>query len=233
MTTSIGRTMPSSFVATRAALHVVAEHVLAPARYAASGHIGLAVQDGGFWTPSFGSGPTVIGVVGNELTVRVATQERRTRLTTLREAAAFAGTPLGAPANVYRPATPCDPDGPLAIDRAEAQEILSWYERVDTALRWLAASDGGDPVEPTVWPEHLDVAIRLGDINIGGLAGDETVPDPYAYVGAPASVISGDSFFNFSFGAARTWRETPTEDQIGAFFQDGLTRARTVARRPS
>ena len=232
MTTSVGRTVPSSFVATRTGLHMVAEHVLAPARYAAAGRIGLVVQEGGFCTPPFASDPTVLGIVGDELFVRRGDDERRRPLTTLREAATFAGTPLGAPASVYRPATPFAPDSPLAIDRAEAQEILSWYGQVDAALHRVAADDGAS-IEPTLWPEHLDVAIRLDDINLGGLAGDDVVPEPYAYVGPPASVISADSFFTYPFGAARTWREIPTLNAIVTFFHEGLTRARTSSRRPS
>lgn len=232
MTISVRRTTPSSFVATRDALHMVAEHVLAPARYAATGHIGLAVHEGGFWTPAFGAGPTAVGVVSAEMVVRRAGEELRRPLTTLRDAATVSRTRLGAPATVYAPATACDPDAPLAVDRAEAQKIMSWYGRVDAALRRLAA-DEGESAEPTLWPEHLDVAIRLDDTNFGGLAGDDLLPEPYAYVGPPPSVISGDSFFTLPFGAARTWREIPTEDAIVSFFHDGLARARTASRRPS
>ncbi len=44
-------------VETREALHTIAEHVLAPARYAVTGRIGLRATPGGFGTPPFpGSG---------------------------------------------------------------------------------------------------------------------------------------------------------------------------------
>ena len=212
---------------------MVAEHVLAPARYAASGHIGLAIGDGGFVTPPFGAVPTTVGLIEDQIFVRSGAEERRTRLITLRQAADFAGTRLGAPAGVYSPATPCEPDAPLAIDRATARQLLAWYGQVDTALRRLAAEDA-DGTEPTLWPEHLDVAIRIGDVNCGGLAGDEIVPDPYVYVGPPAeSIRDGDPYFTLPFGAARTWREVPTTDAIVSFFAEGLVHARTASRRPS
>jgi hypothetical protein len=225
-----------AIVPTRTALHMLAEHVLAPARYAASGHIGLAIGDGGFVTPPFGNDPKIVGLIDDEIVVRSGTEERRTRVTTLRQAATFAGARLGATEDVYPPATPCEPDAPLAIDQSAARQLFTWYGQVDAALRSLLTQDGSDDnvTEPTLWPEHLDVAIRVGDVNFGGLAGDETVPDPYVYVGPPQQVIRDDhSFFTLPFGAARTWREVPTTDAIVSFFSEGLVHARTGSRRPS
>lgn len=225
-----------AIVPTRTALHMLAEHVLAPARYAASGRIGLAIGDGGFVTPPFGADPTTVVLVDDEIVVRSGSEERRTRVTTLRQAATFAGCRLGAPAGVYPPATACEPDAPLAIDRSTARQIMSWYGQVDAALRRLLAQEGADDnvTGPTLWPEHLDVAIRLASVNFGGLAGDEIVPDPYVYVGPPSQVIRDDhSFFTLPFGAARTWREVPTTDAIVSFFSEGLIHARTGSRRPS
>jgi hypothetical protein len=225
-----------AIVPTRTALHMVAEHVLAPARYAANGRIGLAIGDGGFVTPPFGTEPTTIGLVDDEIVVRSGSEERRTRVTTLRQAAIFARSELGAPADVYPPATACEPDTPLAIDRSAARQIMSWYGQVDAALRRLLTQEGPDDnvAEPTLWPEHLDVAIRVGDVNFGGLAGDETLADPYVYVGPSEQVIRDDhSFFTLPFGAARTWREVPTTDAIVSFFSEGLVHARTGSRRLS
>ena len=48
-----------AFIATRASLHTLAEHVLAPARHRVTGRIGLRATEGGFGAPPFGwSGPT-------------------------------------------------------------------------------------------------------------------------------------------------------------------------------
>lgn len=64
--------VPDSLPATRDALHRLAEHVLAPARYAATGHIGLVPAPGGFATPPygptpFGAEPTVLAMDLDEL----------------------------------------------------------------------------------------------------------------------------------------------------------------------
>src|SRR3954454_24677777 len=71
----------TDFVRTREALHRVAEHVVSPARVAATGHeIALMVTPGGFGTPPFPDGGGV-RVAGTELVVRdAAGTERRTPL---------------------------------------------------------------------------------------------------------------------------------------------------------
>jgi hypothetical protein len=71
----------STFVRTREALHHVAEHVVSPARVAATGHeIALMVTPGGFGTPPFPDGGGV-RVDGTALVVRdAAGSERRTPL---------------------------------------------------------------------------------------------------------------------------------------------------------
>ena len=52
MTAMIGSAdCPPALAATRDGLHRVAEHLLAAARYAASGEIGLIPASGGFRTP--------------------------------------------------------------------------------------------------------------------------------------------------------------------------------------
>src|SRR5581483_1425905 len=87
-------------------VHALGEHVLAAARHAATGRIGLTVVDDGFATPPFGPGDTVVGVIDGQLVVRERGQERRTTLTTLRDAGDFVGIRPGAPVDVYTPATP-------------------------------------------------------------------------------------------------------------------------------
>src|SRR3954453_11644981 len=75
----------TDFVRTREALHRVAEHVVSPARVAATGNeIALMVTPGGFGTPPFPDGGGV-RVAGIELVVRdPAGTERRTSLRGLR-----------------------------------------------------------------------------------------------------------------------------------------------------
>ena len=78
---------PALLAATREGLHRVAEHLLAAARYAASGEIGLVPAPGGFRTPPFGPDGRFLAVDGTELVVGNATTTRRTALTTIRAAA--------------------------------------------------------------------------------------------------------------------------------------------------
>ena len=52
---------------TRDALQRVATHVLARARFAATGRFGLRATPGGFGTPAFGDGVEVLRVAGEVL----------------------------------------------------------------------------------------------------------------------------------------------------------------------
>ena len=53
-----------------------------------------------------------------------------------------------------------------------------------TAVKMLerarAKHDGASPVR--LWPHHFDVAILVGTIGVGFLAGDEAIDEPYWYV---------------------------------------------------
>jgi hypothetical protein len=228
--------MEQRFEETREALHRVVEHVLAAARYADTGHIGLQVIDGGFSTGPFGSEPKALSIVGDRLVVRRGPEQRSARLTTLRAAANVAGVTASVPATVYRPATAADPDNVLAIDPDEAVRIEAWYREVSQALTAFARTiESGSPGAPaaarqTLWPEHFDVAIRADEINYGGLAGDETVAEPYVYVGPPAGISLAGAFWNQSFGAVRTWSEVPSAAEITRFFLEGHRRTRSTVR---
>src|SRR5436853_7752133 len=98
-------------------MHALAEHVIAPARYRADGHIGLVPTPGGFGTPTFGDGERV-RVDGVELVHERPGTTTRVRITTIRAAAQFVGIPPRAPADVYKPTTPCTPYDPLPVDAA-------------------------------------------------------------------------------------------------------------------
>ena len=118
---------PARLAATRAGLHQVAEHVLAAAKYAATGKIGLVPSPGGFRTPPLRADGRFLAVEGTELVVG-GEGTRRVALTTIRAAAEFAGITPGAPAQVYKPATPLDLDEPLLIDPDAARLLAEWYQ---------------------------------------------------------------------------------------------------------
>ncbi len=173
--------LPPAFAATRAALHRVAELIVAPARVAATGNeIALEATAGGFGTPPFPGGGRV-RVEGDVLVVEEAgVGERRAALATLPGAAVLAGLPAA------------DLDGaPLEIEPAAALALAVFYAFSDDVLRRLLAEapDGADPSEIHLWPEHFDVAFDQGSeadgrrAGYGASPGDEQHPEPYLYVG--------------------------------------------------
>jgi len=221
--------------ATRSGWHRVAEHILAAARYAATGKIGLVPSPGGFRTPSFGADGRFLAVDGTELVVGGAAGTRRTALTTVRVAAEFAGITPGAPAQVYRPATPLDLDEPLMIEPHAARLLAEWYSLGAQALSRFAAEIPGDkPTAPVLWPEHFDVGITAAAINYGASPGDDHITDPYLYVGPHDGPPPGDpAFWNAPFGAARTFHQLGTVAEAAAFFRDGRARVLAHAATPT
>jgi hypothetical protein len=224
---------PARLAATRDGLHAVAEHVLAAARYAADGSIGLVPSRGGFRTPPSGTDGWFLAVDGTEFVVGGAAGVRRTALTTIRAAAEFAGVTPGAPAQVYKPATPLNLDDPLGIDAGAARLMARWYHLGAQAMIRFAAEIPGDGPGPVVlWPEHFDVGMTAAAINYGASPGDDHFPDPYLYVGPHGGKPPGNpEFWNAPFGAVRTFRQIGTVGEAVAFFRDGRTL--TTQRRTS
>ena len=222
---------PTRLAATRDGLHRVAEHVLAAARHAAAGKIGLIPSPGGFRTPPFGADGRFLAVDGTELVVGDAAGTRRTALTTIRAAAEFAGVTPGAPAHVYRPATPLDLDEPLTIDADAARLLADWYRLGAEAMSRLATEIPGDePGAVVLWPEHFDVGMTAAAINYGASPGDDQMPEPYLYVSPHDGPPPGDpAFWNAPFGAARTFRQIGTVAEAAAFFRDARDRTRAAA----
>src|SRR5436190_3873793 len=105
---------PEGWEATRAALHALAEHVIAPARHAVDERIRLRWLPGGFGTPPFGDGRQ-IRVEGDELVVTAGGSSRRSPITSCRDAAAF----LGLPGELD--------DAPLDVDPAATRWLGEYY----------------------------------------------------------------------------------------------------------
>jgi len=214
-----------TLAATRRSLHAVAEHVLAAALHAATGHIGLRAAPGGFATPPFPGpeGTRVLAVDGTDLVVTDGQQSRRSPLTTIGAAAAFAGIRPGAPAEVYTPVTPLEPDRALELDEGAAARLAAVFTTVASALEQLGASDTTAP-EAQLWPEHFDLATTLSEVNYGGSPGDEEHPQPYLYVGPWTLPDTGDPYWNEPFGASTG--APPDLDVTSAvrFFDEGRAR---------
>jgi hypothetical protein len=174
--------LPPGFGATREGLHALAEHVLAPARYRVDGHIGLVPSPGGFGTPTFGDGEKV-RIEGIELVHERPGSTRRVAITTLGDAAQFVGVPLGAPTEVYKPATAAVPDTSLAIDADAARALAVWIDFASGVLHELRESYAGHtPSAIQLWPEHFDLGCDFGNAdggtraNYGASPGDGAIP---------------------------------------------------------
>jgi hypothetical protein len=205
--------LPARYSATRAALHALAEHVVAPARHRAEGRIGLAPTPGGFGTPTFGDGERV-RVEGVELVHERPGSTTRVGITNLGAAAQFVGIPLGAPVEVYTPATSSDPDVPLLVDAQAARVLAEWFALGTSLLDELRSTyAASDPSSVTLWPEHFDVACDLGDThagtraNYGASPGDDAIPEPYLYVGPWDAARRVGLLATHGFGAACTYGE--------------------------
>jgi hypothetical protein len=215
--------VPPRTVETRDALHTVAEHILAAARFRAVGRIGLQPALGGIGTPL--TAGRWIEVIGGDLVVRDETGEvTREPVTTLRSAGTLVGIPPGLPSGTYTPVTPLDLDAGLEIDPDAAAALAAWFALVSEALGELAAQHRDEqPTDATLWPEHFDLALSIGEVNYGGSPGDDAHPEPYLYVG-PWSLPKG-SFWNESFGASRPASAVADVAAAVAFFSEAHDRA--------
>jgi hypothetical protein len=209
---------------TRLALHTVAEHVLAPALYASTGHIGLRATPGGFGTPWFegtGTRRRHLRIDGLDLVVEDGDQVGRHRLRTVGEAAAQAGIVAGAPVDVYPPATALEPDRPLDLDAGAAARLADLYATADQALAPMAAATG-ELIQ--LWPEHFDLSLTLDQVNYGASPGDADHAEPYLYVGPWSPPPPDGDFWNEAFGATIAAPATLTPADASAFFERGHAR---------
>lgn len=219
-------TLPDSLTGTRHSLHRLAEHLLSPARHAATGRIGLTPHPDGIRTQTFGDDGRFIAVELDEVVLIVGGVERAgIRPATLREAREALGVTALAPREVYTPTTTDDPDLPLTLDRAAMRVLADWYAlgaaALDDVSRRLAELA---PSKAQLWPEHLDVAVTVGDVNVGFSPGDDAIGVPYCYVQPHVPPPGGDPFWNAPFGAYRTIHDIHGVDEGVAFLLDGHRR---------
>jgi hypothetical protein len=236
-----------AFAATRHALHTVAEHVLARARYEANGKIGLRFTRHGFGTPWFrhGDQDAQVRVENGRVIVRCGDETRSAEITTVAAAAELAGIEPGAPANVYAPETPLEPDAVLVVDDSSARFLGEWYGFAASVVEQVRAeaSPADQPSRVQLWPEHFDLSIDLGDEPAGGRGtfgaspGDDAHSSPYLYV-THWSPVPADEYWNAtSFEGASLSIDVlaDTRDQRGAalaFYRRGQEVLRAAATAP-
>jgi hypothetical protein len=197
---------------TRRALHVVAEVLLAGPQWAATREIALRVVPGGFATTAGSPVTYRDGAVTRDQTV-VPVEGRSPR-----ELLALLDLPEVSLEEVYADTSSSDLDAPLHLSETTAAWLVRCWEAGEAALRRFAPHQ-----EPVLWPEHLDVAVTLDEVNYGVSPDDALIPVPYAYVG-PWVVPPLDDFWTVPFGAVRTLGETVDSDVVLAFFEEGRRR---------
>lgn len=176
--------LPATFAPTRAGLHRVAERIVAPARKPQN-EISLRATEGGFGTPRFeyeGS-KRMVRVEGADLVYERGADRASAGLTTLAEAGDLVSELLPPDAELD--------DAPLGVELDSALVLAAWYALAQGVLGTLAdeAPEAHEPTIPLLWPEHFDLAIESGSeasdgrANYGFSPGDDSHPEPYAYVG--------------------------------------------------
>jgi hypothetical protein len=202
--------VPTGLADTRTAWHAVAEWVLAPARHAANGRIGLRWTRGGFGTPFFGHNRQV-RVTGTDMVVVEDGSVRRSKLKTMYEAARFVGVDPATSTGAYEPSTPWDSHRSFRIDPAAAEFLGNWFGLGASVLEELRADVSSSHASSRVqlWPEHFDLAVDMGNdslgkrANYGASPGDADHPEPYLYVGPWSDRRpGGDGYWNEGFGAS-------------------------------
>ena len=232
--------LPEGYTETRDALHRLAAHVLAPARKAVTGRIGLQPTAGGFGTPVFGADEQ-LRVEGASLVRQRDGRVSSTGITSLAAAAAFAGVALSDNPGIGSDPPPLgDPDAPLPVSPAAAHALGTWFGFSAAVLeefrRELEAS-GRACSEVQLWPEHFDLGCSIEGVNFGSSPGDSHVGEPYVYVGPwnTDGLPDGD-FWNASFGAVLPYRELAAapdaRDAARSFLRRGAGLALQRAKMP-
>jgi hypothetical protein len=227
-----------ALLTTRESWHRLAEHVLASPRFRTDGRIGLVPTETGFGTP-VQAPDTTLSVAVDALVLQRGGTETTVPITTLRAAGAALGFEPGPP-DVYTPATPLELDAPLPIDAVPATALAAWSCLGATLLEDLAASAGPDdaPSTPTLWPEHLDVGLDLGDESrgargtFGASPGDAEHPEPYVYV-THWGELPDDPFWNDGVfpGASCGYSEIAAAPDPEAALREFFTRGRALLTR--
>lgn len=210
----LGRMSDEDVVGARRGLHAVAERVLAGPQYRRSGTIRLRVTDEGFATVA----EPAEGITSLTVSRGAITKEPGgvfiPLVGTVAQIAANLGIEAGPPPeSVYPSSADLPPETELDLSDIPTSRILHSLRAGHHALEALFPGE-----EPVLWPEHLDVAVTVDEVNYGVSAGDGEHPLPYAYVG-PWTPRTGP-FWNEPFGAS-----APVDTDLEEFFSEGRRRS--------
>jgi len=203
--------LPDGYTETRESLKLLASYVLAPARKAVAGRIGLRATPGEFGTPVFGTDEQ-LWIEGTALVRRRGGETGSVDITSVAAAADFAGVTLsGDPGIGDSPPPLGDADAPLTIVAVAAGAIGTWFSFSAALLeefRTELINAGRKCSEVQLWPEHFDLGCDIEGVNFGASPGDDYLADPYVYVGPwnTDGLPDGD-FWNAPFGAVLAYKE--------------------------
>jgi hypothetical protein len=206
--------LPDDFASTRESLRALACFVLAPARKARTGRIGLRPAGEGFGTPPFDDGSRLV-VRGAELAFEPGGS---VPITTLRAAAAFVGIALSPDPGVGHDLPPYEPDRTLAVGGEASLALGGWYSLGAQVLEQLReARPDGVITEAQLWPEHFDLAVTVTlddgvSANVGFSPGDGFHAAPYVYVGPHVTDGLDGAFWNAPFGAVLSYERSGLAD---------------------
>ena len=207
----------TDLIATRRTLHGIAEHILAAHGRRCGGSIRLFVTARGFETRPPGA---------DWLALADGVLHRRPDGPAVPLAGTFAelahslGVPFGMPDPPYPLSSGVSAHDHVVVDPEALALLVDAWACGAQALRMVAARHHTQEREPALWPEHLDVGLAVGEVNLGVSPGDSQHPDPYAYVG-PWTPREGD-FWNTSFGALRPMSSLSHVDAVLEWFEVGL-----------
>jgi hypothetical protein len=226
--------LPAGFARTRVALHRLTEEVIKPAREQTSGGWTLVPTEGGFGTPVFGD-ECQVRVEGAELVVRERGEERRGPIVSLAAAAELIG------AGLLPDALAGLSEDPLEVDPAACAALAAAYALGAQALDRLRENAAAEelPTEPTLWPEHFDLAIEMGEeaagrrANYGLSPGDENHAEPYFYVGPWSAAAEGELWNATGFDGAELGYAAlaAAEDPVRLAVDFATTRRRALEER--
>lgn len=217
--------LPDGFAETRDALHRLAAHVLAPARKAVTGRIGLRSTPGGFGTPPFGDDEQ-LRVEGVSLIRRRNGATDTATITSLAAAADFVGLTLAADPGIGSDPPPLgDVEAPLGVEPAPSAALGAWFgfsAAVLDELRQGLNADGRECSEVQLWPEHFDLGCNIKGVNFGCSPGDRHVAEPYVYVGPwKTDGLPDGDFWNASFGAVLPYQHIGDAEEVLTFLRRG------------
>ena len=209
--------LPREAAATRESLRRLAAYVLAPARRAVNGKIGLRYTRGGFGTPFFGP-DRQLRVAGGQVVDQRGNRATAVEITTLEAVAGWAGVALSADPGVGSDLPGLgDPAAPLPLDGAAAEGFGQWFGFAASVLEQFraelrAAGTGCSRLQ--LWPEHFDLGMNTDGVNFGCSPGDAGHPEPYVYVGPWDRDGLDGAFWNAPFGAVLAYADLlPAPDQ--------------------